>query len=263
MNEERLEQKEARRKFVAYLNNNISYLKRRNSILTLKNSYIKYKHDSVNILTILVSTGLTCFETIKNQLDMASSSSTLVRQTAALIPILMTSYIAISMSILKFCRFTETMEENTKCSEKVLFTVCRLRRVVEDAHMTTTMDQLDRVRESYSKNPFDLFIDAREALDKTLRFQDVVFFGKQLDNWTEDIDNDVGWWERVVCRCTRRRKMNNKKNTTHETSVPTPSRHTRSISTMEMGNVVGHDNDSVDSKDEEELSPSRESSPVA
>ncbi len=253
-------QKQARRRFVAYLQDNITYLKRRNSILTLKNSYIKYKHDSVNILTILVSTGLTCFETIKNQLDMASSSNTLVRQTAALIPILMTSYIAISMSILKFCRFTETMEENTKCSEKVLFTVCRLRRVVEDAHMTSTMDQLERVRESYSQNPFDLFIDAREALDRTLRFQDVVFYGKQLDNWTEDIDNDVGWWERVLCRCKRRRKTDN--TTTNETPILAPSGHTRSISIMEMGHVVGHDNDSVNSKDEE-LSPSRESSPTA
>jgi len=236
------EQKVARRKFVGYLAENITYLKRRNSILALKNSYIKYKHDNVNIATIVVSTALTCFETIKNQLGMATSTDTFVRQSAALLPILMTSYIAISMSILKFCRFTEMMEENTRTSEKVIFTVCRLRRVVEDAHMTSTLDELDDVRESYSKEPFDLYIDAREGLDRTLRFQDVVFYGKKLDNWTDDIDNDIGWWERVFCQCRRRR-----------TAAP---EHDRSIE-------IGQDNDSVGSKEELMPPSSRDSSPVA
>jgi hypothetical protein len=203
--EQRLSQhKIARNKFIAYIKSNIEYLKRRNSILALKSSTIKYKHDTVNILTILVSTGLTCLETIKSEFDLASSDNMWIKRSSVIVPILLTSYIAISMSVLKFKRFTETLEELTKISEKLVFVVCRLRRVVEDAHMTKTIEDLQTVKTNYSKEPFDLYMNAREALDRALRFQDVVYYGKVLDKWTEDIETDVSWIKRIFCASCRK-----------------------------------------------------------
>ena len=71
----------------------------------------------VNILTILVSTGLTCLETIKSEFQLAQSKNDFVRRFSVLVPIFLTSYIAVSMSVLKFKRYTETLEELTKISE--------------------------------------------------------------------------------------------------------------------------------------------------
>eukprot|EP00942_MAST-04A_sp_MAST-4A-sp1_P000347 g347.t1 len=75
----------------------------------------------------------------------------------------------------------QTLEELTKISEKLVFVVCRLRRVVEDAHMTKTLDELYDVKLNYSKEPFDLYMNAREALDRALRFQDVVYYVQKAE----------------------------------------------------------------------------------
>ena len=234
-----------RNKFIAYIRTNIEYLKRRNSILALKSSTIKYKHDTVNILTIIISTSLTCLETIKSEFTLSAHDNLYVRRSAVIVPILLTSYIAVSMSVLKFKRYTETLEELTKISEKLVFVVCRLRRVVEDAHMTKTLEELYQVKLNYSKEPFDLYMNAREALDRALRFQDVVYYGRLLDKWTEDIDNDVPWWKRIFCTSCRRQKKNN--------IFEKEKKISRTESMLEMGIK----------EDDEEKQGSRESSPIA
>lgn len=251
-------QKEARNKFIAYIRTNIEYLKRRNSILALKSSTIKYKHDTVNILTILVSTGLTCLETIKSEFSLAQSDNEWIKRSSVVVPILLTSYIAVSMSVLKFKRYTETLEELTKISEKLVFVVCRLRRVVEDAHMTKTMEQLHAVKLSYSKEPFDLYMNAREALDRALRFQDVVYYGRLLDKWTEDIDNDVPWWKRLFCTSCRKFSANR-----YRKKKPAPQKKkslTQTESMLEMGGTPPIDSDD---DDEHKEGSSRTNSPVA
>lgn len=250
--------KKARNKFIAYIRTNIEYLKRRNSILALKSSTIKYKHDTVNILTILISTSLTCLETIKSEFSLGTSDNVYVRRSSVMVPILLTSYIAVSMSVLKFKRYTETLEELTKISEKLVFVVCRLRRVVEDAHMTKTLDELYKVKLNYSKEPFDLYMNAREALDRALRFQDVVYFGRLLDKWTEDIDNDVPWWKRIFCTsCRQFSKYKKQKKQPRKKSLS----HTESM--IEIG--VKDDDSSEEEEDDEEKRQhaSRETSPVA
>lgn len=218
----------ARDKFIAYLKTNIAYLKRRNSILALKSSYIKQKHDIVNIVTIVVSTLLTCFETIKLDFDMVTSTNLYIRRSATIVPILLTSYIAISMSILKFCRYTDQLEENTKVNEKVVFVICRLRRVVEDAHMTMNVNELQTIKQSYSKNPFDLYIDARESLDRTLKYTDVLKYGKILDDWVQDIDSGIRWWHRVFCCCRKRRRKE------HDEAADDTQNHRRSLSLTDI-----------------------------
>ena len=74
------------------------------------------------------------------------STNLFVRRSSVLVPIFLTSYIAVSMSVLKFKRYTETLEELTKISEKLVFVVCRLRRVVEDSHMCKNIEELNQVK---------------------------------------------------------------------------------------------------------------------
>lgn len=197
-----------RDKFIQYLKKNIQYLKRRNSILALKASTVKKKHDNVNICTIVVSTTLTILETVRYELELDKSPFLFVRKTSALLPVAMTAFIALSMSILKFKRYTEQLETMTKISEKIIYTVCRLRRCVEDAHNTKTKDELEAVKMNYSATSFDLYMNAREALDRNMRFQDVVYYGRLLDTWTEDMEGWRGpWYTRIFAsRCCRRRR---------------------------------------------------------
>jgi len=203
-----VQHKADRDKFIAYLKLNIAYLKRRNSILNLKSSYMKKKNDTVNIITILVSTLLSLFETLRLEFGLEQSENIYIKRSATLIPLIFTSYIAVSMSLLKFAQYTERLETQTKISEKCIFVICRLRRVVEDAYMTQSEEELKETKASYSKNPFELYIDARECLDRTLKYTDVLQYGKLLDDFVDDIDNDIKWYNRLchVFTCCRRKR---------------------------------------------------------
>lgn len=214
--------KSRRAKYIKYLKSNINYLKRRNSILTLKASTVKFKHDTFNIITIVVSTLLTILETVRMELELDRSPYLAVRRAAVLVPVLLTAYIALSMSILKFQNYSEQLEDMTKISEKIIFTVCRLRRCVEDAHMTKTEAELESVKTSYSSTDFDLYMNARESLDRNMKFQDIVYYGRLLDTWTEDMEDWRGpWYTRLFASrcCRRKRKAGQRSSTDSPTSI--------------------------------------------
>ena len=162
------------------------------------------------------------------------------------VPIFLTSYIAVSMSVLKFKRYTETLEELTKISEKLVFVVCRLRRVVEDSHMCKNLEELNQVKLTYSKEPFDLFMNCRESLDRTMKFQDVVYYSKKLDKWQEDIETDVPWFKRICCALCRSGKA--KRRYSHHRQIPIQEKE-KNISSTESMLELGFDESGSDKSD--------------
>jgi hypothetical protein len=200
--------KQKRDKFIKYIQKNISYLKQRNSILCLKAGSLKSKRDAVNIATIVVSTLLTVMETLRLEFDVEKADR-VTRKGFAILPVLLTSYISVSMSILKFKRYDEELLEHTKAIEKLIYVIMRLRRVIEDAKMSKDMEGLENVRHAYSATDFDLFMQAREMLDKQMKLLDVVYYTKVLDNYTDEINHWDGsrWYNRILTsRCCRRRR---------------------------------------------------------
>ena len=62
-----------------------------------------------------------------------------------------------------------------------MFVVCRLRESLKTL-IRKNIEELNQVKLTYSKEPFDLFMNCRESLDRTMKFQDVVYYSKNLIN---------------------------------------------------------------------------------
>lgn len=200
--------------FQEYIQGNIHYLKKRNAMIALKYQDVKFYHDSIQISTILMSTVLTCMETVKAEMDWNTSENATIRRTFALMPVFLSSYIALIMSISKFKRLTEKLEEMSNISEKCNHVVCRMRRVQEDAHNTRNDKQLDLQKMTYSKETFDLYMTVRQSLDGCLRFQDQVKYKKKYElllRKTQKTSAQIcmedelpwycRWWRRCCCCC--------------------------------------------------------------
>lgn len=161
-------------KFAQDLGHHIEWLKKRQSLLTLKYSDLKWWSDSFQISAIVVSTLLTCFETVKSELRITEHENIHLRRTFTLLPILGSSYIALCLSILRFKRFVDRTEQVTKISERAVFVACRLRKVQYMALMCTTLVDFEAIKTSYSNETFDLYIDIKAQIEKNLKFKEII-----------------------------------------------------------------------------------------
>ena len=210
--------KQRRDKFIGYVQRNIQYLKKRNAMIALKKQDLKFWFDGIQISTIVVSTLLTCLETVKAEMDWNQSENLTLRRAMSLSPMFLSSYIALVIAIAKFKRLQEKLEEMSKVAERTNHVICRLRRVQEDAHNTSDDRQLQMQKTTYSKQTFDLFMSVRQALDDVLRFQDVVKYKRKYALLTlrsmhasqATCDADAPWYcsmWRCFCCCRKRVDM--------------------------------------------------------
>ena len=51
-------------------------------------------------------------------------------------------------------------------------------------------------------------MNCRESLDRTMKFQDVVYYSKKLDKWQEDIETDVPWFKEFAAHYADPEKPN-------------------------------------------------------
>ena len=82
-----------------------------------------------------------------------------------------------------------------------------------------------------------------------------MYYGRLLDKWTEDIDNDVPWWKRLFCTSCRKFSANR-----YRKKKPAPEKKkslTQTESMLEMGGKTPMDSD------DEHKEGSRTNSPVA
>ena len=199
--------KQSKRKFIEYVGHRIDFLKKRNAIIALKYQDVKWYHDGIQISAILVSTVLTCMETVKAEFGISTSTNVALRRSFALMPIFFSSYIALSMSLLKFKRYTESLESMTKVSEKTVYTSCRLRRVQENTHNTSSLKELKDVKKNYSLEPFDLYMNVREDLERLLKFRELVSYKNKYEVLKAEADAgeiNLPWYKRI-CRCCRKK----------------------------------------------------------
>ena len=178
-----------KRSFIRFVGSNVDWLKKRVAIMQFKYADLKFWNDAIMISCIGVSTALTCLETIKAELDLSTAENLNVRRTFALLPIFFSSYVAMAMSILRFKRLGEKLEEVTRVAERGVYVTGRLRRVQHDALSARTMAVLEGIKAAYSKDTFDIYVDVKSAIERAVGFTEVIKYKAQyarLVKWLEE-----------------------------------------------------------------------------
>lgn len=143
------------------LNQKLLELRSKRDAVLLSHKLLKKKNDFYNKAIIYLSLIAACFETVKAQLGLADRKD-FIAPMAILAPIFLTTAVTIISSLLKFKKFPEKMESNTKAAEKCYFAIIRIRQLIEN---------LNFQEEYVSKNAYhtEVMVYYRDALDSIER----------------------------------------------------------------------------------------------
>jgi len=165
------------------LQKKIDRMQERKIITEMKQEHYKRLFDYFNILILVFSAILTVLEAIKNDVDVERAEEP-TKQFFKLGPLIIATGIGLLTAIIKFKKFQETMENNTKAIEKSIFTTFRMKKLQEDLHFSDK-DSFIKIQDTYKEEIFPLYNQAQEALEGTLKFTDIIKYSsikKRLEN---------------------------------------------------------------------------------
>jgi hypothetical protein len=172
-----------KKELIDRLQNKITNINDKKVITEMKQSSYKKLFDAFNILILLLSTILTIIEAIKNDVDVERTTES-KKQFFKLSPIIIATSIGFITAIIKFKRFQEKLEINTKAIEKSIFTTFRMKKLQEDIYFANE-DKFLKLKEIYKEEIFPLYNQAQGDLESILQFKDLIKYSaikKRLEN---------------------------------------------------------------------------------
>lgn len=147
-------------------------------ILGLKYDNLKIKINFVQISVILASTFVTLLETLKEQFKLSSL-------TSMMIPILLSTYIALILSIARFYRLDEQKEALSKLFERHAFVINRVkhkRRILQNHSICFSDCQtIDNILESFESDGLDdVITQCMQDMDIIVSYKQRIFYENML-----------------------------------------------------------------------------------
>lgn len=159
---------------------NIQEYKKAKSIMVLKSQYIGAIINRVQISIIFVSSTITLFESIKSNFFIPALYLTLI-------PIVLSTYIAIILAISRFYKFDTKKENIKKVEEKFSYIINRLRykrrKVVNFDFACVKLDQWKILIENFNKDGLEEMITKTiEESDSLLTLKEYTYYHKIYNN---------------------------------------------------------------------------------
>ena len=189
-----------KKQWISYCELLIKTLKKDKNLISLKLKHVQWIYDMVHIYVIFISSILTCFETIKIEFNIPTKSTG--DSILSLLALFFTVSVVISMSITKYLRYSETIQNILIVSNAGVEVICKLRQAIEDTASCETIPALRvvilknkkevcvpfyKVREEIGPPfcPFIARIRYNKAYEAQLRNRSILhenIYGKK-DNW--------------------------------------------------------------------------------
>ena len=157
-------------KFDKDICNKLTKLNQKIRIMDKKNSSYKNCYDSVNIGIILLSTILTLIESFKSEFDDTFSVN--MKKYLRLSPIILSSIITCSASILKFKKFQEKIELLTKIKEKGVVMITKFKKLKENIAYVETIENLDKLIDDYNMNIYEQYALVQQEITQCISNKD-------------------------------------------------------------------------------------------
>lgn len=148
-------------------------------IVELKYYDIKWWYDIFNILIIFISSVLTIIEAIKNDMDVEELDEG-KKQFFKLSPLIISTSIGFISAFMKFKRYQENMEFIARTTEKGIFTIYRMKKLIEDLHFAND-EEFVKKRQLYLEEIFNLYNQTQSELQKTHTFKEIIVYTNKLN----------------------------------------------------------------------------------
>ena len=148
-------------------------------IVELKYYDIKWWYDIFNILIIFISSVLTIIEAVKNDVDLEELDEG-KKQFFKLSPLIISTGIGFISAFMKFKRYQENMEFIARTTEKGIFTIYRMKKLIEDLHFAND-EEFVKKRQLYLEEIFNLYNQTQSELQKTHTFKEIILYTNKLN----------------------------------------------------------------------------------
>lgn len=175
--------KEEKKNLITRLQSKITKMNDRKVITEMKQEDYKFLFDAFNIFILFLSAVLTVIEAIKNDVDVERANEP-TKQFFKISPLFISTTIGFITAIIKFKRFQEKLEMNTKAIEKSIFTTYRMKKLQEDLHFADEVAYA-KLLEIYKEEIFPLYNQAQGEIEGTLQHKDIIKYSqikKKMEN---------------------------------------------------------------------------------
>lgn len=148
-------------------------------IVELKYYDIKWWYDLFNIMIIFISAVLTIIEAVKNDLDVEELDEG-KKHFFKLSPLIISTSIGFISSYMKFKRYQENLEFIARTTEKGIFTIYRMKKLIEDLHFANDAEFVKK-RQLYLEEIFNLYNQTQSELQKTHTFKEIILYTNKLN----------------------------------------------------------------------------------
>ena len=157
--------------FKNHLQKKLNKLDNRLNILQMKYNNYKKWYDRFNIIIIIISSLLSIFEALRNQIDDQITEDTPFYFIFNMTPITISSTITCTAAIIKFKKYQEKMENMQFTREKVLLAVSRLKHVQESLWFSDHT-QFDTIKKKYIEDVYNTYNESNSELGRHIKFND-------------------------------------------------------------------------------------------
>ena len=148
-------------------------------IVELKYYDLKWWYDVFNIFIIFISGVLTIIEAVKNDLDIEELDDG-EKQFFKLSPLIIATSIGFISSFMKFKRYQENLEFIARTTEKGIFTIYRMKKLIEDLHFANN-EEFKKKKQLYLDEIFNLYNQTQSQLQKTHTFKEIINYTHKLN----------------------------------------------------------------------------------
>ena len=148
-------------------------------IVELKYYDIKWWYDIFNIIIIILSSVLTIIEAVKNDLDLEELDED-KKQFFKLSPLIISTGIGFVSSYMKFKRYQENLEFIARTTEKGIFTIYRMKKLIEDLHFANN-EEFKKKKQLYLEEIFNMYNQTQSELQKTHTFKEIIDYTNKLN----------------------------------------------------------------------------------
>mgnify|MGYP006087073361 CR=1 FL=1 len=165
---------------IEHIQNKLNKLYQKLRLIELKNINYKKMYNLYNIGIIILSTASTVIESAKTIfIDNCIISNTKLYSIFQMSPIIFSSIIACSASILKFKKYQDKMELICKINEKGMFTVSELKKIKEELVFCENIDRFKDILDKYKTDIYIYYINISQEIERLIKNND---YDKYLEN---------------------------------------------------------------------------------
>lgn len=166
------------KEFKSHLQKKLQKLETRLNVLQMKYNGYKKWYDRINIMIIIISSLLSIFEALRNELNDTIEKGTFIYIYFNLMPIFISCIITCSAAIVKFKKYQEKMENMQFTREKVIMAFSKIKHIQESLWFITDKE-FDSIKHKYMTDVYMIYNESNSELERQIKTEDYYKYYKK------------------------------------------------------------------------------------